>query len=254
MNGDLIDATITQNRLSDWLGGPKALEEECKLDMSDDGFYVTVVDKANVAYIGTTLSPTAFESYDYGHDEKKVYGLSITKLSNAIGVAGSDDLVQLLLDDEHSMRVEAGSVGFDHAGINPDTIRQRPEIPEIDYTTILENVPIESLKRGVKACDMVSDHLQFVVDPDSPDVIMRAEGDTDDAELSLYDGDTHLTAGEAETVLLSLDYMQSIVKAVPSDTTVDLFIRDDFPFRMEYEFADGTASAEVFLAPRIESD
>ena len=169
MNGDLIDATITQDRLSDWLGGPKALEEECKLDMSDDGFYVTVVDKANVAYIWTTLSPTAFESYDFGDDEKKVYGLSINKLSNAIGIANSDDLVHLLLDDEHSMRVNAGGVGFDHAGINPDTIRQRPEIPEIDYTTILENVPIENLKRGVKACDMVSDHLQFTVDPDEPD-------------------------------------------------------------------------------------
>lgn len=254
MNGDLLTAASDQSHLSEWLSSISCIADECKLDISDDGFHVAVVDPANVAYTQTTFSPVGFNRFDYGGgDERSVYGSNLSKFQNAIGVAGKDDGVMIRMDDEHSMRIEAGGVGFDHAGINPDSIRKRPEIPDIDFDAVLSNVPVTDLQRGIKACDMVSEHVDFEVGTDEMTVEMHAEGDTDDAQLQLHDGDTGLSADEAVSARYSLEYLKEMVKGLPNDGTVDLHLKTDFPARMEYEHPDFDAKGMMFLAPRIDS-
>lgn len=255
MNGDLLTAATEQSYLSEWLSSISCISEECKLDISDDGFHAAVVDPANVAYTETTFSPVGFDTFDYsGDDDRSVYGCSLSKLQNAIGVAGSADSVRIKMDDEHSMRVEVGGVGFDHAGINPDTIRQRPQFPDIDFTAVLSNVPVGDLKRGAKACDMVSENTEFVVDADEETVEMHAEGDTDDAELQLHTGDTDLSADDNVSAGFSLEYLKDMTKGLPSDGTVDLHLKTDFPVQLGYDHPDFAARGTMFLAPRIDSE
>lgn len=254
MNGDLLTAATEQSYLSEWLSSISCISDECKLDISDDGFHVAVVDPANVAYIDTTFSPVGFDTFDYGGgDEMSVYGSNVTKFKNAIGVAAGTDTVRIEMDDEHSMRIEAGGVGFDHAGINPGTIRERPQIPDIDFVATLSNIPVTDLQRGVKACDMVSENTTFEVDADEETVEMHAEGDTDDAQLQLHSGDTTLNAEGDVTVGFSLEYLKDMVKGLPAEGEVDLHLKTDFPVRMNFDHPEFDARGMMFLAPRIDS-
>ena len=254
MNGELLDASIEQSHLSDWLNAVTAIADECKLDISDDGLHTSVVDPANVAYVEATLSPAAFDSYEYGGDDPEVHGLNVSTFKQSIGVAGSSDTVRIQFDDPHDMSINAGGVGFDRAGINPDTIRKRPEIPGLEYDTNLERLPAETLQRGVKASDMVSDHTTFVVDADEPSVIMRAEGDTDDAELDLLTEDAGIKADTDADATMSLDYLKDMVKGLPGDGTVTLNLKSDFPLRIDFSPDEYHAQGSMFLAPRIDSD
>lgn len=254
MSGELLSATIKQSNLSEWVASIKSIADECKLDVSEDGLHAAVVDPGNVAYIDTTLSPASFESYSFNGDEPAVFGLSLSKFSNAVGVAGSNDLVQITLEDQHRMEIDAGGVGFSQAGINPDTIRERPEFPDLEYDAAVERVPVSTLNRGVKATDMVSDRVYFGVDSENGGVRMYGEGDTDDAELDLMVDDVGLSSDADVEALMSLDYMKDLVRGLPSDTTVTLHLRSDFPMMIEYAADDYYASGQMFLAPRIESD
>lgn len=254
MNGDLLDASIEQNHLSEWLESIRTIADECKLDLSDDGLHTSVVDPANVAYIETTLAPTAFTTFDYGGDEPEVYGLNASTFSESVGVAGANDTVRIQLDDAHRMSINAGGVGFDRAGINPNTIRERPDIPDLDYDVTIERLPVETLQRGVTAADMVSDHTNFVVDADESTAVIRAEGDTDDAELDLMRDDAGLKAEDDADAMMSLDYLKDMVKGLPGDSTVDLHLKSDFPLRIDFTPDDYAATGSMFLAPRIESD
>lgn len=253
MNGELLDAAIKQGNLSEWLESIQTIADECKLDLSDDGFHTAVVDPANVAYIETTLAPTAFDSFDFGGDDPAVYGVNVSTFSKSVGVAGTNDVVRIQLDDTTSMSIDAGGVGFDRSGINPDTIRQRPEIPDLDYDVTIERLPVETLQRGVTAADMVSDHTNFVVDADESTAIIRAEGDTDDAELDLMTDDAGLKASADADTMMSLEYLKDMVKGLPGDTTVDLHLKDDFPLRIDFAPEDYAAKGSMYLAPRIES-
>lgn len=254
MNGELLDARIEQDHLSEWLEVIRTIADECKLDLSDDGLHTSVVDPANVAYTETALSPAAFDAYEFGDDEPAVYGLNASTFAQSIGVAAGSDTVRIQLDDHTRMSIDAGGVGFDRAGINPDTIRKRPEIPDLDYDVTIERLPAATLQRGVKAADMVSDHVDFVVDADESTAFIEAEGDTDDASLDLMTGDAGLKAEADADATMSLDYLKDMVKGLPSDSTVTLNLKSDFPLRIDFAPDDYAAKGSMFLAPRIESD
>jgi len=83
-----------------------------------------------------------------------------------------------------------------------------------------------------------------------------AEADIDEARVTFDDqlGDgTHL--GDFESIY-SLPYLNGdsgMISGVPGD--IDLRIRygEEFPMKIDYEFADGHAETLLMLAPRINS-
>ena len=62
-----------------------------------------------------------------------------------------------------------------------------------------------------------------------------------------------LSAGEARS-LFSLDYLNDMNKAIPSDAEVTTELGEEFPVKMHFDFAEGDGHATFMLAPRIQSD
>jgi proliferating cell nuclear antigen len=138
--------------------------------------------------------------------------------------------------------------------IDPDSIRQEPDIPDLDLPAeiIVEG---QQLDRGIKAADMVSDHIRLRVDEDEPAFYVEAEGDTDDVDLRLGEGDLISldTSGPADS-LFSLDYLKDMNKAIPKDAEVRVELGEEFPVKLHYTFAEGLGEVTFMLAPRIQSD
>ena len=231
------------------------IADECKINLSEDGFQTRVVDPAQVAMSSVTLDDDAFESYDA---DGGVIGLNIGRIEDVLGFGNAGDIVHLELNPEtRKLEVDIAGLSYTLALIDPDSVRQEPDIPDLSEQLTADVRLAESdMGRGIKATDLVTDHIRFTADAEAGELHVIGEGDTDDVNLSL-NGDLLLEGstidGDADS-LFSLDYMSDISKAFPSGAELDFRIGEDVPLNLGYTDADGALSVEYMLAPRISGD
>ncbi len=138
------------------------------------------------------------------------------------------------------------------ACLDSKTIRAEPTLPEFDLPAAV-TVDRDAFQRGVKAADLVGDHVRIRMEADGDALVIESEGDIDAVTLELDGDDIEiLAAGDAGT-LFSLDYLKKLVRTIPKGTTVTLNLGEDFPLILSYELADGDGTVTRMLAPRIET-
>ena len=247
----MFKAIVSASTLRDALDSVSVLVDECKIRLEEDEFAIRAVDPANVGMVDLALEAAAFESYEA---DGGVIGVNLNRLEDIAGMANSDDLVQLELDEEtRKLHIQIDGLSYTLALIDPDSIREEPDIPDLDLPAeiVLEGAQIG---RGITAADMVSDHIRLRVDEDAEAFFIEAEGDTDDVDLRLERDDLiDLQAGPADS-LFSLDYLKDMNKAIPSDAEVRVELGEEFPVKLHYEFGEGMGQVTYMLAPRIQSD
>jgi proliferating cell nuclear antigen len=246
-----FQAAITGGDIKEFVGTLRAIVDEAKFNIGSDGIQVRAVDPANVAMDDGVLSAGAFESYTASEG---ILGLNLERLEEVLKLANKGDLVELSFDtNTFKLVIHIDGVEFTMACIDPDSIRMEPEIPDMDLPVSFTTDEAQ-ISRGVKAADMVSDHLQLRCDETEQAVFIEAFGDTDDVSLELTEEEyTELTAVDAEA-LFSLDYVKDIVRKFPTGAEITITFGTDFPMMIEYEFADGECEILSMIAPRIRSD
>ncbi len=247
----MFKAIVSASTLQDALDSVSVLVDECKIRLNEEALSIRAVDPANVGMVDLTLEAAAFESYEA---DGGVIGVNLARLEDIAGMANSGDLIHLELDEEtRKLHIETDGLSYTLALIDPDSIRQEPDIPDLDLASeiVVEGAQID---RGIKAADMVSDHIRLRVDETQETFFIEAEGDTDDVDLELTREDLiALTAGPADS-LFSLDYLKDMNKAIPGDAEVTIELGEEFPVKLHYAFAEGLGTVTFMLAPRIQSD
>ncbi|MDQ2055453.1 MULTISPECIES: DNA polymerase sliding clamp [Halobellus] len=247
----MFKAIVSASTLQDALDSVSVLVDECKIRLNEDELSIRAVDPANVGMVDLSLDAAAFESYEA---DGGVIGVNLAKLEDFVGMASGDQLVELELDEEtRKLNIRMDGLSSTLALIDPDSIRQEPDIPDLDLAAeiVLEGAQLD---RGIKAADMVSDHVRLRVDATDEAFHIEAEGDTDDVDFELDTGDLiALTAGSADS-LFSLDYLKDMNKAIPKDAEVTVELGEEFPVKIHYAVAEGQGNVTYMLAPRIQSD
>jgi proliferating cell nuclear antigen len=247
----MFNAIVSAETLRATLDSVSVLVDECKIHLDDDGLKIRAVDPANVGMVDLTLGVEAFESYE---TDGGTIGVNLDRLEEFAGMADSGQLIHLELDEEtRKLHVKIDGLEGTLALIDPDSIRQEPDLPDLDLasTIVLEG---KDINRAVKAADMVSDHIALGVNADDEVFYVDAAGDTDDVHFELDRDDLiDLTAGDAHS-LFSLDYLKDMNKAIPSDAEVTMELGEEFPVKMHFDIAEGQGSVTYMLAPRIQSD
>ena len=247
----MFKAIVSASTLRDSLDAVSVLVDECKIRLNEEELSIRAVDPANVGMVDLSLEAAAFESYEA---DGGVIGVNLTRLEEVAGMANADDLIHLELDEEtRKLHIEIEGLSYTLALIDPDSIRQEPDIPDLDLPA---EIALEGaqLDRGITAADMVSDHIRLRVDESDETFHIEAEGDTDDVDLQLESEDLiDLTAGPADS-LFSLDYLKDMNKAIDADAEVRVELGEEFPVKLHYEFSEGLGNVTFMLAPRIQSE
>jgi proliferating cell nuclear antigen len=229
------------------------LVDECKVRLDEDGLSIKAVDPANVGMVELDIPAESFESYEA---DDELLGLNLVRFEDIVGMANKGDIVEMELDEEtRKLTIRIDGLRYTLSLIDPDSIHQEPNVPDLDLPGDIELAGRE-IRRGVKAAGMVSDHMAFGVSGDDDTFYMRAEGDTDDVRVDLSEDDVIGldTGGEEAESLFSLDYLDSMAKAIPNDAAVDVEVGDDYPVKMNFDVAGGDAHVTYLLAPRIENE
>lgn len=243
-------AAIQATHLKTVLSTLRAFVDKARVRVTDNGLTVRAVDSANVAMDDLELEAAAFESFEASPG---TLGLDLSRLADPVGLATTDDLVQLFLDPEsRKLIVVVDGLQYSMACLDPATIRSEPTLPEFDLPASV-TIDRDVLQRGVKAADLVADHVRIRMEGEDETFLIEAEGDIDAVALELGGDDIDIIAlGDADA-LFSLDYLKKMVRTVPKGTAVTLELGEDFPLILSYDLADGDGSVTRMLAPRIET-
>ncbi|QDX40127.1 DNA polymerase sliding clamp [Salarchaeum sp. JOR-1] len=247
----MFKAIISADTLRTTLDAVSVLVDECKIHLNEDGLAIRAVDPANVGMVDLDLSSDAFESYDA---DGGLIGVNLSRLEDIAGMADAGQLIHLELDEEtRKLHIQIEGLEYTLALIDPDSIRQEPDLPDLDLpaTVVIEG---RDLDRAVRAADMVSDHIALGVDETTGLFYVNAEGDTDDVHLELDEDDLiDLEVGPAHS-LFSLDYLKDMNKAIPKDAEITAELGEEFPVKLHFDLAEGKGNVTYMLAPRIQSD
>ena len=245
----MFNAIVSADTLQATLDSVGVLVDECKIHLEEGGLEIRAVDPANVGMVDLALEAEAFESYEANGG---LIGVNLVRLLDIAGMADSDQLVHLELDEEtRKLHISIDGLEYTLALIDPESIREEPDLPDLDLpaTVVIEGRDID---RAVKAADMVSDHIELGVDEAEAVFYVEAEGDTDDVHLDTEDL-IDLVAGPA-TSLFSLDYLKDMNKAIPSAAEVTMELGEEFPVKLHFDIAEGQGQVTYMLAPRIQSN
>lgn len=242
----MFSLIATAETITDYLAPVTALVDEAKIHFEANGIQIRAVDPANVAMVDAKLRAGAFESYE---TDGGTIGVDLDRLTDVIGFGDSGDLVHLKLNEQtRKLDVAVGPLDYTLALIDPDAIRQEPDIPalELPGEVVLEGEQLETM---ADAADMVSDHVSLGIAGGT--VYSDAQGDTDDARIE-YDRDDIINLERATvSSYFSLDYVTDCVGAVDDDTELTLALGDEQPTTWRYSLAEGYADVQVLISPRI---
>ncbi|KTG10803.1 DNA polymerase [Haloprofundus marisrubri] len=246
----MFTAVASADTLSKTLSPVGTLVDECRIHLDAEGLRISAMDPATVGVVELSLDRRAFESYEA---DGGVVGVDVERLDDVVGMANSDDLVHLELDEEtRQLRIRIGGLEYTLALVDPDVVRQEPDLDalELPASAVVEG---RQFDQAIRAAEMVSTHVAVGVDEGEEQLYVDAEGDMDTVHYELDDDDlVDLDVAPAHS-LFSLDYLADMNRVVPTDTELTLELGEEFPMRLSYEFADGTGEVLYFLAPRIQN-
>jgi proliferating cell nuclear antigen len=240
--------------LSDAIAALRTIVDESKLRFDETGLQSRAVDAANVAMVDVDVPSGGFERLDV--DDETTLGINLETLADVLGMAESgDELVARLNTETKKLELSFPATGLEYtcALIDPDAIRQEPDIPDLDLGGEFV-VPGRAIDRGLSAADLVSDHIRF--EGVSDDTLrLSADGDTDTVDLAIDDAliDGELTGDDQTESIFSLEYLNDITRPIGSDSAVTVDLGSEMPVKLHFGMGDDI-DVEAMVAPRIQGD
>lgn len=265
------------------------LVDEAQFHFTTDGIEVTAVDPANVGMVSFDGPASAWSGYDSVDDDLTV-GMPLTTSANhglmdvlkfaRKGYSGQNgDPVRIdIIDGDRDPRVRVQIIRPDQNlkrssefhSIDPDSMRQEPDIPDLDGMTPNQAQPdLDGLAASVKALKRSNDytwlarrdHTLVVGTQPTPNPSLK---DIDDSTLDdIVDTVTFPTAAWSEDdsdagdgSIFSMDYLSDAVttaKASKADR-VNIRFGDEVPLKMAVDWTDWGFDGQFMLAPRIMND
>lgn len=226
-----------------------ALVSEARFHFLQQGLHSRAVDPANVAMVIVDVSKDNLEAYSI--DEEKTAGVDVNRVYDIAKSIKKNELVELKVEDESTLKVKFGSVEYSVALIDPSAIRKEPKIPNLELPAKIV-IDAGEFKKAISAADKISDHVVFRTD--STGFYIEAEGDVDRIVFHMSEAELiEFNRAEARS-MFSVEYLKEFVKVAGTGDLLTIYLGTNYPVRLVFEVAGGKARVEYILAPRIEAE
>lgn len=214
-----------------------AVVDECRLHISPNGLEASAVDPANVAMVEATLED------DSRVAAEATVGVNLNQLEQELPYYFPGDNFQVGIDAENDVFSVWGTEGeCERKLVDPDSLREEPERPDVDYTHDFE-LPMYRFK-GVFGS--VAEAADGAVKFDTTDGSLHVAGES--PKLSgewEYSWEIDADVEEDSPAYFSNDYLDDIMSGIPDAKDVTIKFGPNHPLFIE------TDGVTYLQAPRI---
>lgn len=269
----VVDILTHGDPIRSFLAAARAMDDEAKFHITDDGISLNYVDVANVCMVDLEAPAEGFERFDVSRDI--TVGMNMKTLAGAVSNARkgrSDDGDPVTIEVfEDPTRIRVGVTRPDRSmkmyrewfGIDPNSLREQPNVPDLDLPNRADPDP-KALKAGVNNLDHHHDHGLVARDGDRFVLASRAGFDVsldDDNPVgdSVYYNGTAWGTGDGDEdghSILSLDYLKDFADALVNSKAdrCTISFGEEFPVIIDFEHEDWGFDGTFLQAPRIPGD
>ena len=227
-----------------------SLVDEGTFNITKEGISLKAMDPSGISMVSFFIPNKAFSKFDV---EKPVsVGLNLDNLSKIL--ASSRNNEQLLMKDS------GNKVSIEFIG---PTSKRRYKLPMIDVKKEAEKEPkigfesnievrSDALKEILKDANLLSSYIGFKTEKNSFMVVAKGDaGELEEEHMNNAEVIKKINALKASSATFNLDYLERMIRACPSNSTMVLSIKTEEPIKIDYKIGD--ASVSYYLAPYMES-
>ena len=251
-----LDATATGHDVKNWFRVMTAHVSEAKWRWDTDGLYSTFVEPANVMMYRVDLGAAAFESFETRRNAGTLYendgqvGIFLDNAEDVLRLANKNDLVSIQIDADAQMAIVHDDYTVRLPTIDPDSVRQEPDIPGLDYSG-RATVNTQDLYGGIQAIDDVTDHVAVYI-YDGKVYLYGEDVESEWVEVDTAGGEGF--AGSLYSLDYLTDYLGAMTKKSRQNTQIEIVEGVEFPILFKQTIGHTSAEITAMLAPRIATD
>ena len=243
----MFKARVKSEVLREFLEVVSAIVTEVKFSVSKEGIEVKAMDPSHVAMLILNLKKGAFEEFN---GEAAELGVDVEKLKGVMRLAKPGDLVDLAHDGAKGrLVISVGKLTRHMSIVDPAGISD-PKVPNVNPPCKVV-IKTEELRQGIRGSESISDHVTLTIEPNG--FVMHSEGENDKVDLRLpKEALTLVDAKETVKSMYPLDFFSAMVKSIGATEEVAMYVGNEYPLKLEFQFAGGNGDVRFLLAPRVE--
>ncbi len=227
-----------------------SLIDEGSFNITKEGISLRAMDPSGISMISFSIPNKAFAKYDV--DKPILVGLNLENFGKILASSRADEQL-VMKESSNKFIVEFIGKNSRRRYRLPmiDVKKDADKEPKIDFDSVVE-VKAESLKDILKDANLLSTHVGFKADKESFMVVAKGDaGELEEEHMNNAEVIKKINISKASSATFNLDYLERMISACPSSSTMMLSIKTEEPIKIDYNIGD--ASVSYYLAPYMES-
>jgi len=215
------------------------------------------MDNARVALVYVRLLKDNFEEFYCEH--KTICGINMIYLFKLLKTTSNNDVLTLFIRKDNTNELGIRIENKDKNTVTEsflkmlDISEEKLDIPDIQYDSVI-SMPSVDLQKYCRDLSVISN--QVVIASTENKFILESNGDF--ASQKIYIGEAQnglIISKKNQNVSESFDlkYLNSFTKSTNLCSTVEIFLKKDYPLVIEYNVAN-LGKLQYCLAPKISED
>jgi len=227
-----------------------SLIDEGSFSISKEGIGLKAMDPSGISMISFFIPNKAFAKFEV--DKPMNVGLNLENFGKILASSRGDEQL-IMKENGNKFIVEFVGKNSRRRYRLPmiDVKKDADKEPKIEFDSVVE-VKADPLKEILKDANLLSTHVGFKTDKDSFLVVAKGDaGELEEEHMNNAEVIKKITAGKASSATFNLDYLERMISACPSNSTMTLSIKTEEPIKIDYKIGD--AAVSYYLAPYMET-
>jgi proliferating cell nuclear antigen len=240
----------------------KLFTEHINIMFEPTRVYIQTMDSSHVSIIEIHLPASWFDTYELTSESGITIGVNSTLLYRILNIREKGQEISIKYDLEDSDRL------FIHFTCdNKDIFDKQFELPLLDLDVVTMNIPAidsqaEITISSANLANIIGQMKQF---GDALEITCTEENvqlyalSTESGKMAVDINIDDLTAysineGQSMNLSFSLNILHNMCLHHKLAKTVDLFLTDNYPMKLDYNLGEENAHMTFYLAPKIKDD
>ena len=235
----------------------KEVLTDINIYFDNNGFKIMTMDNARVALVYVRLLKDNFE--DYYCENKQMCGINMIYFFKLLKTVSNNDVLTIFIRksnmNELGIRIENKEKNTVMESFLKmlDISEEKLEIPDIQYDSVI-SMPSVDLQKYCRDLSVISSQVNI----SSVDCkfILEANGDFASQKISIGEAQNGLIFSKKNqnvSETFDLKYLNSFTKSTNLCSTVEIFLKLNYPLVIEYNVAN-LGKLQFCLAPKVRED
>jgi proliferating cell nuclear antigen len=235
----------------------KEVLTDINIYFDQNGFKIMTMDNARVALVYVRLLKDNFEEYHC--DSRQMCGINMIYFFKLLKTVGNSDVLTLFIrknnNNELGIRIEnkeKNTVMESYLKML-DISEEKLEIPDISYDSVI-SMPSIDLQKYCRDLAIISNHVN--ISSTESKFILQSNGDFATQKIIIGEAQNGLIFSKKNqnvSETFDLKYLNSFTKSTNLCSTVEIFLKCDYPLVIEYNVAN-LGKLQYCLAPKIKEE